>query len=556
MQLKITSLAFFILLLGFSGKTQTWAWANSLGEVNGNTTVKNIRPYAGNDVLICGSFATPTLDLGTFTLSNAGQDDGYVAVMNESGQCNWTSRIGGSGRDFVVDAAAAPGGGIVAAGNFSSLSLTIGGASFFSSGETDAFVAKYNQDGSLAWAKKIGTADIDEISNVVVDAGGNTYVSGHVLDKLTLLTLHVFIRKLDAAGNMLWERKGLIQGGILQATALAIDDDQHIYLGGSLYGTANFNGTNLSCDTSYAAYILKYNPSGTLADTYLNPDLDKVNSLKIHDDQVYLCAESIHGGFGWGWPLSDSKIHTLKLTPNLDTHWHKTAGGENPLQSLDIARSISVDELGNVYVAGYFFSDTLSYAGQVLPNFFNVNYYYPQIFVIKYSPEGDEVWAKSLGGIHWDEATSIHAIGDDKFYLGGYFESNPVNFGAYTLNNTGTLDSIYVHLRPARFGRKTIGFLALFDKDAIVGIRPQPGLGEVSLFPNPIADWLTVKFTIPTRSPLILQLRSADGKLLIQRIHSGPVTDIQEDLSALTPGFYLISLKTDQGMYVGKLLKL
>lgn len=41
-------------------------------------------------------------------------------------------------------------------------------------------------------------------------------------------------------------RKNTIQGsGILQAVALTLDDNQRIYLGGSLSGTAVFDGINL-----------------------------------------------------------------------------------------------------------------------------------------------------------------------------------------------------------------------------------------------------------------------------------------------------------------------
>jgi hypothetical protein len=120
----------------------------------------------------------------------------------------------------------APNGDFVVVGNFNSLSLSIGGVNLFNSGETDAFVVKYRQDKSLAWAQKIGTTDIEEVINVVLDADGNAFVSGHVLDKFNLTTLHVFLRKYDAAGSLVWEKKGLAQVGYIEATALTIDFNQ------------------------------------------------------------------------------------------------------------------------------------------------------------------------------------------------------------------------------------------------------------------------------------------------------------------------------------------
>lgn len=555
MQSNITTIRIFLLLLPLSAHAQAWKWAQSLGAANSNTTVSAIRPYTGTGALVSGSYASATLTLGSHTLNNAGQDDGYVAIAGADGQYAWAARFGGTGRDVVVAAAAAPDGGFVAAGNFNSLSMTIGGATLLNSGETDVFVVKYHPDKTLAWVQKIGSADIDQVSGLAVDAGGNTCVSGQVLDKFTQSTRHTFVRKLDASGNFLWEQKGVTQGNSLQTTALAIDAGQNVYLGGGLlYGSATFGGVTLKSDTSYAAFLVKYSPSGALLDTWLNPALDKINSLQVRENHVYACAEKINGGIGWGWPLLDSKIHVLKLDTDLDAVWHETAGGEEPFQSLDIARSLDVDESGNVYITGYFFSDTLHFAGQALPNPYNVNYYYPQIFVLKYAPSGDALWAKSMGGIHADEGTGILAFGDDKFYLAGNFESDPVDFGAHRLRNTGTLDSMYVHLRPARYVRKTMGFLALFDKDAS-GTNPEPAFREVTLFPNPASDYITVGLKFPTDSPLVFQLIAPDGRVLRQSAYPDGTAGIREELTGLAPGMYMVTLRTDKGVFSGKVLK-
>lgn len=544
-----------LLLLPLWGGAQTWKWANSLGTPNNATTLQNIGPYTGTSVLLSGSFAANSLVLGTQTLTSSGQDDGFVAIVHENGTYDWAARFGGSGRDFVVDAATAADGSFVVAGNFNSISMNIGGTNFFNSGETDAFVAKYNADKTFAWAKKIGTADIEELGDVVVDALGNTYVSGHVLDKLTLATLFVFVRKLDAAGNLLWEQKGNMQGGFLLASALTLDDDGAVLLGGSLYGTTDFSGTTLANDTSYAAFIVKYGPSGNLLDTYLNGSIDKFTHLEADGGNVYACAEKGGFCFGWGWPLGDSKIHVLKFDAGLNTLWHKTAGGENQCQSLDLAKSLSVDTAGNVYVAGAFFSDTIQFAGLALTNPFNTVYYYPQIFVLKYAPDGTAIWGKSAGGIHTDEATGIHAIGDDKFFLIGNFESDPATFGGHSLQNTGTLDSMYVHLRPARYGRRPMGFLAFFDKDAS-SAQPEPVSEEVLVFPNPASDQLTLRLKSPAQAPLDLQILAADGRLLRQiTFPDGQASAFRVDLTGLMPGFYFLTVRTERGVFSSRFLK-
>ncbi len=244
----------------------------------------------------------------------------------------------------------------------------------------------------------------------------------------------------------------------------------------------------------------------------------------------------------------------LQFDTDLDAVWAKSAGGKETSQSLDIAKSISVDSLGNAYVTGYFFSDTLDFAGQALPNPFNIHYYYPQIFVFKYSASGEELWGRSFGGIHADEGAGIHAFGDDRFYLGGNFESDPVAFGAHEIHNTGTLDSMYVHLRPSRFFRKTMGFLAVFDK-SVSNIPPEPDFQQVALFPNPAADYLTLRLKSAARAPFVLQISTSDGRLLQQSAHSGQSGEIREDLSGLPPGLYFVTLRSDRGSFSGKFVK-
>jgi outer membrane protein assembly factor BamB len=541
MQTKHTLCSLLFCLLTLVTHSQNWRWANSLGSPNHATTIASVAPLGHSGALVCGTFAAPTLQLGAYSLNNAGQDDGYLALADENGQYAWATRFGGAGRDYAVAAAEAPDGELAVAGHFNSISLNIGGVSLFNSGESDVFVARFKADKTLAWAQKIGTADIEECTGLVMDADGNTLVSGIVRDKFTNATLHLFIRKLDPAGQLLWERRGQHQGGYLIGTALAVDATQSVYMAGSLYGVAVFEGQPLVNDTSQAAFIVKYDAQGNLTEHRIFPLLNNINALATRDNVLYACGDKLYGCIGWGWPLSNSPAHVMQLDTDLDIVWHKSAGGEEQCQSLDIVKSLSVDSFGNVYATGYFFSDTLHFAGYVLPNLFNVHYYYPQVFVLKYSPTGEEQWAQSMGGIHADEGAGILATGEDKFFLAGNFESEPLLIGTHTLHNTGSLDSMYVHLMPARYVRKPQGFLALYDRTAS-GTPPTPDVGDLRLFPNPADDYFTLQWEQPTAAPAVLRVFSADGRLMRQRNIPAGTTTHREDVSAWPPGIYYCSI--------------
>jgi len=546
----------FCLLVHGNAFTQTWPWVNALGAANSNTKVEILKKYNATELLVAGSFAAATLTLGNETLNNAGQDDAFVAVANENGGYEWATRIGGAGRDFTTAVAADNEGNIYVAGDFHSLTINIGAATLFNAGESDGFVIKYNADRSVAWARAIGTSEVEHITGLAVDGSGNVYVSGHTLDNFTLTAIHTFFTKIDGDNNLLWTRNGVVIGGTLETTTLAVDHEDNFYLAGTFFGTVSFGGANtLTCDTSYIGFIAKYNASGVYLKGIASGQLHKINDLTVDGDDLYACGELVKYQFGWGWPLSSSAIHLVKYNPDLTPVWHKSAGGQTLGLSLDLAKSISTDDSGNIYVTGSFFSDSLWFAGQPLLNVFGINYFYPQVFVFKYSPSGAELWGKSAGGGFWDEATSVLATSNNRLYLGGVFESDAITFGNHTLTNTGMVDSIYVHQRPGRYGRKTIGFLGRFDGQ-LTNIRPEAPEFFAPVFPNPANDCFFIPLKTQSGKLATLRVLGADGRLVKQGRYEAVDQHIRVEAGDLTPGIYFISIQIDEYVSVQKLVKL
>lgn len=532
---------------------QTWIWANSIGNEESNSRVVAIRTHSSDEIITGGTFAAASITLGEDILNNAGQEDGYIAVGNENGDITWAERIGGSSRDYVTAIASDHTGNIYVAGQYYSLSLNIGGITLTNSGEADGFLVKFNPDKSVDWVRKIGTSKIEEITGLTTDSDGNIYVTGQRADPFLLAFNEGFIYKIDPANTIVWEHNMVSNNGFIGLTSLVIDDDDNLYLGGSLYGTVFFNNISLTSELDYmSGFITRYDTeNGNCLAGIICEGTTKVNAMTTTSGKIYTCSEKVEFGFGWGWPLSSSKIIVQCYQTNLTSVWEKQAGGETLYFSLDIAKSITTDDLGNVYVCGSFFSDTLSFAGQSLENIFHINYYYPQVFVLKYSPTGDEIWGKSMGGALWDEATAICSVADDKFYLGGQYESDNIQFDNHILTNNGQVDSIYVHLMPARFGRKSIGFLALFD-EASSSLRPDPVPPGFSIYPNPGGDILYIdRKDIAGQAEVIIS--GLDGRIML-KITGGDAI-IEAATSDLAPGIYLITLKTSGNVVTRKWIK-
>lgn len=548
---------FFVCYPFFNPPTlygQSWIWANNIGNDESNSRVVNIRQHGSNEIITGGTFAAASLSLGIFDLYSAGQEDGYIAVGNENGDITWAERIGGSSRDYVTAIASDLAGNIYVAGQYYSLSLNIGGITLTNSGESDGFLVKFNPDKSVAWVRKIGTSKIEEITGLTTDSDGNIYIAGQRADPFLLAFDEGFIYKIDPTNTILWEHNMVSNNGFMGLTSLVTDDEgENLYLGGLLYGTVFFNNISLTSEQDYfSGFITRFDTeNGDCLTGIICEGTSRVNAMTTSSGKLLACSEKVEYGFGWGWPLSSSKILVQCYQSDLNSIWQKQAGGETLYFSLDIAKSISTDDQGNVYVCGSFFSDTLAFAGQSLANIFHINYYYPQVFVLKYSPTGDEIWGKSMGGALWDEATAISAIADDKFYLGGQFESDNIQFDSHILANNGQVDSIYVHLMPARFGRKSIGFLALFD-EASSSLRPDPVQPVFSIFPNPGGDLLYIdRKDMAGQAEVIVS--GLDGRIMLEITGSDAI--IEAATSDLAPGIYLITLKTSGNVVTRKWIK-
>jgi hypothetical protein len=98
----------------------------------------------------------------------------------------------------------------------------------------------------------------------------------------------------------------------------------------------------------------------------------------------------------------------LKLDAAGNPIWGKSAGGLNS----DTPEGLATDAIGNVFLAGDFYSPTLTFGSHTLTN---SGPGYRDILVVKYDGIGNEVWAKSAGGSGTDLSRSIAFGGNGKF---------------------------------------------------------------------------------------------------------------------------------------------
>ncbi|MBN8702032.1 MAG: T9SS type A sorting domain-containing protein [Bacteroidetes bacterium] len=136
-------------------------------------------------------------------------------------------------------------------------------------------------------------------------------------------------------------------------------------------------------------------------------------------------------------------IFVLKLNFNGGFVWAKTFGGINN----DEGTSIALDSTGNIYFTGSF-KDSVDFdPGSGVYNLASVGF--EDIYVCKLNPQGNLIWAKTIGSADTDASTAITLSDSGYVYLTGYF-NDPADFdpntGTTTLTPSGINDAFVCKL--------------------------------------------------------------------------------------------------------------
>lgn len=120
--------------------------------------------------------------------------------------------------------------------------------------------------------------------------------------------------------------------------------------------------------------------------------------------------------------------------------WVKSAGGDGE----DYASSICTDAIGNIFVTGNFGSDSISFGTTTL---FNDTVW--SMFVVKYDPSGNVLWAKTAKATWTNDGTGISTDAAGNVVVTGSFYAPWVAFGSDTLTSAGGQDFFVVKYNSA-----------------------------------------------------------------------------------------------------------
>lgn len=186
--------------------------------------------------------------------ANSGTADAFIAKFNPSGQKQWTRLLGTSSRDEASAMTTGRDGSIYVSGwTWGNLDGQT------NSGDRDAFLTKFNPNGEKQWTKLLGTANIDYASALTTGVDGSIYVSGTTNGSLdgqaTDGSWNAFVTKFNPDGTLRWTQL-LGSNSADEAHALTTGADGSVYIAGWTTGTLDGQANNSG---GYGdAFVTKY----------------------------------------------------------------------------------------------------------------------------------------------------------------------------------------------------------------------------------------------------------------------------------------------------------
>ena len=170
----------------------------------------------------------------------------------------WTRLLGGRDGDYQNSVVTGADDSIFLAGY--AIGQTVDGHQNIY-GNGDAFITRYNSDGSTDWSRLLGGTGDEWAYGVSAGFDGTVYVAGYTTsraldDQLNFGESAAFIARYDSNGNKVWT-KLLGCDGYTCATGVSTGADGAIYLGGA--STSSTLGDQTKSGTDQDAFIVRYN---------------------------------------------------------------------------------------------------------------------------------------------------------------------------------------------------------------------------------------------------------------------------------------------------------
>ena len=393
-------------------------------------------------------------------------------------------------------------------------------------GGISTYLIKYNTNGIPQWAARIGCTTADtELPVVSADTDGSIYITGDlsgtslelynvdsVTPDITLTPLstdtHIWVAKYNSQGQVQWATYISVSDALKYRPSVSFDYSHNVYITGDYHGTLTiYQVGDVSTPvkiidptptTHYDNYLIKYDPSGqyqwatkiggALDDftTTISSDINnnifiagfyKSNPLYIYSQNDLGTAAFTLGNEG------GNDNYLVKYNSSGIAQWATHIGGFNDENRANIA----MDSQGNVYIAGFYYSNPLniySQNNQVTPAFTIANSGSSDMYLVKYNTNGIAQWGTHVGGsgseiqpyISIDNQGNIVVTGaSNGSSIGIYDKDNDVVPKTTITFNVANINVFLVKYNSSGFSQWGT-YMGDTKKDPVTAFNPRPAI--------------------------------------------------------------------------------
>jgi hypothetical protein len=539
--------------------SQNFIWVKQLGGKQGDGSEGLTLDNSGN-VYSTGNFRdTIDLDPGPLVYSVVSTGtviNGYVSKLDMNGNFVWGKKIASTkltyGQRIQTDNA----GNVYVWGFFEGTAdFDPGPASYTLSASTtvsDVFLLKLDPSGNFLWVKQFGGPNAEWCTSLKIDASGNIYCAGSFYNctgdfdpgpgssTLTAVGTDMFIVKLNASGNFVWAKR-IGGSGDDELQGLDVDASGNVYYTGYFQSTADFNPgasvNNLVSAGGEDGFVAKLDVNGNyvFAKRIGGTGNDYTNSANLSSSGNLI----IGGGFASTCNFDPGvSNYTLTATGSYDgmIASFNTSGNFQWIKPVgDFVLHLDLDAFDNIYVQGNFNTTMDADPGPSVVSFTSVGS--SDLFIGKYNPTGNFMWAGQIGGSSYEDGWEICADNSGSVYS-LYIFSTTVDFDP----NSGVVNLTSFGFQDAAILKLNAGPTTILENN----MSPD----DWSIFPNPSNGRVFINKGNEIKS---VKIYNPNGSLAAELNPENGVKEI--NLDNLPSGIYFLEMKNDKVTLTRKLIK-
>jgi hypothetical protein len=383
-----------------------------------------------------------------FSCSKTDTNTGADEIIN-TGSLDFVQTIGGSKNDALFSVEKTTDGGYIVAGFTQSNN---GDINTKTNESYDFWISKFSSKNILEWQKTFGGSKEDRAADIIQTRDTGFAVLG--FSKSSDLDVSVnggaqdfWLIKLSNSGNLLWERSFGFSGADYGTTLLETKDGGFLITGVLDVSASGGEGNSKLTATRHAGgdyWTIKTNNVGTVQwSRFFGGSLSELplGIVETADNNFIIAGSSDSTDFNVKNNKGTYDFWLIKISSTGNLIWEKSFGGSN----IDEARAITTTNDGNFIVVG----DTRSSDVDVSNNNGAAD-----VWIIKFTTDGNLIWEKTIGGSSFDVARSVSKTKDNGFIIAGSSRSLDNGF-----ENKGQNDALILKIdqNGKLLWKKTIG---------------------------------------------------------------------------------------------------